>query len=130
MHTIFAWIVPSCVVSARTVHVVLEPTLRAEGQEVLKGMVEDKMWLQSRATENYYEQILEEMKELEQKKSKEAPLFVQKRHTLWRYQNERDEARRLQRSGSSRGTRKEADSQDLIGGKASPDTLTVKVGCK
>ena len=29
MHTIHAWIVPSCVVSARTVHVVLEPTLRA-----------------------------------------------------------------------------------------------------
>ena len=29
MHTLHAWIVPSCVVSARTVHVVLEPTLRA-----------------------------------------------------------------------------------------------------
>ena len=29
MHTIHAWIVPSCVVSARTVHVVLAPTLRA-----------------------------------------------------------------------------------------------------
>ena len=31
-----------------------------------------------------------------------------------RYQNERDEARRLQRSGSSRGARKEADLQDLL----------------
>ena len=31
-----------------------------------------------------------------------------------RYQNERDETRRLQRSGSSRGTRKEADLQDLL----------------
>ena len=31
MHTIHARIIPSCVVSARTVHVVLEPTLRASG---------------------------------------------------------------------------------------------------
>ena len=30
------------------------------------------------------------------------------------YQNERDEAGRLQRSGSSRGTRKEADLQDIL----------------
>ena len=40
------------------------------------------------------------MKELEEK-SKEALLLVQKKHVLWRYQNERDEARRLHRSGSS-----------------------------
>ena len=39
---------------------------------------------------------------------------MQKRHDLWRYQNERDEARRLQRSGSSRRIKKEADSQDLL----------------
>ena len=31
-----------------------------------------------------------------------------------RYQNERVDARRLQRSGSSRGTRKETDLQDLF----------------
>ena len=54
------------------------------------------------------------MKELEEKKSKEALLLVQKKHILMRYQNERDEARRLQRSGSSRGARKEADLQDLL----------------
>ena len=83
-------------------------------QEVLKGMVEDKIGLQSRETEKYYEQIFEEMKELAEKKSKEALLLVQKKHILMSFQNERDEARRLQRSGSSRGTRKEADLQDLL----------------
>ena len=54
------------------------------------------------------------MKELEEKESKEALLFVQKKYILMRYQNERDEARRLQRSGSSRGTREEADLQELL----------------
>ena len=80
----------------------------------MEGTVEDKIKLQSRATEKCYEQFFEEMKELEEKKSKEALLLVQKKHDLWRYQNERDEARRLQRSGSSRRMKKEADLQDLL----------------
>ena len=50
------------------------------------------------------------MKELEEKKSKEALVLVQKKHTLWNYQNEKDVARRLQRFGSSRRMKKEADS--------------------
>ena len=45
-----------------------------ERKKVLKGLVR----LQSRATEEYYEQIFEEMKELEEKKSREALLLVQK----------------------------------------------------
>ena len=84
----------------------------SERQEILKGMVEDKIRLKSRATEKYCDQILEEMKELEEKKSEEALLLVQKKHILMRYHNERYEARRLQ--GCSRGTRKEADLQDLL----------------
>ena len=36
---------------------------------------------------------------------------MQKRHDLWRYQNERDEARRLQSSGTSRRVRKGLDLQ-------------------
>ena len=51
-------------------------------QEVLAGLVEDKIRLQSRATEKYYETIFEEMKELEEKKSKEALVLVQKKHNL------------------------------------------------
>ena len=70
--------------------------------------------MQSRATETYCEQIFEETNELEEKKSEEAPLLVQKKYDLWRHQKERDEARRLQRSGSSRRMKKEADSQDLL----------------
>ena len=36
---------------------------------------------------------------------------MQKKHDLWRYQNESDEARRLQSSGNSRRVRKELDLQ-------------------
>ena len=46
------------------------------------------------------------IKELEEKKSEDALLLVQKRDDLWRYQNERDEARKLQSSGNSRRVRK------------------------
>ena len=72
-------------------------------------MVEDKIRLQNRATEKYYELIFEEMKVLEVKKSKGALLLEQKTHDLWRYQNDSDGARRLQRSASSRRMKKEAD---------------------
>ena len=66
-----------------------EVKLLSERQEVLKGMVEDKIRLQSRATEKYFEQIFEEMKELEEKKSTEALFLVQKKHILMRYQSEK-----------------------------------------
>ena len=88
-----------------------EVKLLSDRQELLKGMVQDKIRLQSRATEKSYDQILEEMKKLEEKKSEEALLLLQKRHDLWRYLNERDEARRLQSSGSSRRVRKGFDLQ-------------------
>ena len=51
------------------------------------------------------------MKELEEKKSVEVLLLVQKLHGLWRCQNERDEPRRLQSSGNSRRVRKGLDLQ-------------------
>ena len=46
--------------------------LVSERQDVLAGLVEDKIRLQRKATEKYYEMIFEEMRELEEKKSKEA----------------------------------------------------------
>ena len=70
-----------------------EVKLLSERQEALAGMVEDKNRLQSNATEKYCEQIFEEMKELEEKKSKEALLFVQKKHILMRHQSERNVAK-------------------------------------
>ena len=54
------------------------------------------------------------MKELEEKTSKEVLVLVQTKHTLWKYQNERDVGRRLQRFGSSSRMKKEADSQDPL----------------
>ena len=92
-----------------------EVKLLSERQEVLKGIVEDKIRLQSRATEKYHEQIVEEMKELEEKKSKEDLLHVQKKSHL-RYQNERNEAKRLQRSG-------ELERDKEGGGLAGPSLL-------
>ena len=88
-----------------------EVNLLSETQEISRGMADDKIWLQSRATEKNYQQIFEEMKKLEEKKPKEVLLLVQKKDDLWKYQNERNEARRLQRSGSSRRMKKEADSR-------------------
>ena len=94
-----------------------EVNLLSERQEMLKGMVEDKIRLQSRATEKYYEQHFHEM-ELEEKKSREALLPVQNKYDFWRYQNERDEARRLQRSGSLRRMKEEVDSLDILSFKS------------
>ena len=54
----------------------------SERQEILKGTVEDKIRLQSRATEKYYEQVFVEMKELEEKTSIEGLLLVQKKGPL------------------------------------------------
>ena len=51
-----------------------EVTLLSERQQILKGMVEDK----SRVTEKYYDKMFEEMKKLEEKRSEEALLFLQK----------------------------------------------------
>ena len=43
---------------------------------------------------------------------------MQKKHDLWRYQNERDEAKRSQSSGNSRPMKKEVDSQNLLSCKS------------
>ena len=90
------------------------------GKKVSKHDAEDtsiewkarnKLKLQSRAYERYHDQIFKEINEVDQKKSEEAPRTVQKKHDLWRYQDERDEARRLQSSGNSRRVRKGLDLQ-------------------
>ena len=58
--------------------------LLSEREEVVAGLVEDKSRLQSKATEEYSETIFEVMRELEEKKSKEALVLVQKKHILSR----------------------------------------------
>ena len=57
-----------------------EVKLSSERQEVLAGLMEDKIRIQSKATEKYYETIFEELTELEEKKSKEALVLIQKKH--------------------------------------------------
>ena len=91
-----------------------EVVLGSEGQEVLKGMVEDKIRLQSKATEKNDETTFEELRELEVKKSKEALLFVETNHILIRCQSERDKARKLQRLGGLRVMRSGSDTQDTL----------------
>ena len=66
-----------------------EVELLSERQEVLNGMVEVKIRLQSEATEKYDETIFQDLRELEV--FKEALLLVQK-HILIRYQSDRDKA--------------------------------------
>ena len=58
-----------------------EVKLLSERQEVLKGMVEGKIRLQSRATEKYNEQIFEEMKELEREEVKGKPCYWYRKST-------------------------------------------------
>ena len=57
-----------------------EVVLFSERQEVLAVLMEDKIRIQSKATEKYYETYFEELRELEEKKSKEALVLVQKTH--------------------------------------------------
>ena len=52
----------------------------------LKSMVENKIGVQSRATENYYEQLFVEMKKLEDENSTDALLLVQRTHVVENYQ--------------------------------------------
>ena len=81
----------------------------SERQEIFRGMLEEKIRMQS--NRKIITQIL---KELEEKKSEEVLQLVQKKFDEWRFQNERGEARRQQRSGSSRRMKMEADSQNLL----------------
>ena len=75
---------------------------------LVKSAMEDKLKLQSRAN---HDQVVEEIQEIEQKKTEETLRMVQKKHDSWRYQIERGEARRLQSSGNSRRVRKGLDLQ-------------------
>ena len=61
--------------------------------------MEDKIRIQSKATEKYYETIFEELKELEEKESKEALVVVQKKHIFVRCQSARARARNAAEAG-------------------------------
>ena len=52
--------------------------------------------MQDRASERLQGQIIEEMKELECTKTEEVLQIAEKDHDLWMYQDEKEEAKRLQ----------------------------------
>ena len=52
--------------------------------------------MQDRVSERLQNQIIEETKELESTKTEEALQIAEKAHDLWMYQNEKEEAKRVQ----------------------------------
>ena len=73
-----------------------------ERTEIFSNAIEGKLKVQSRANERLHDHIIEEIKEVEHERTEEALKMVQKKNDWWRYQNERDEARRLQGAGKTR----------------------------
>ena len=88
-----------------------EVELLSDRQEVLAVLMEDKIRIQSKATEKYYESIFEE---LEEKTSKEALVLEQKKHILMRWQSERERVTMLQRLGGPRAIGRRSDAQDTF----------------
>ena len=68
--------------------------------------------MQKEAPKKYQEKVFEESKESEEPRAKEALELVQKKHVLVKWAVEREKARMLQRSGSSRVTRHWNDARD------------------
>ena len=65
-------------------------------QEIFQNAIEGKLRVQDRASEKMQDRIIEEIKELVHTKTEEASQLVVKEHDLWMYQNEKEEAKRLQ----------------------------------
>ena len=64
-------------------------------RQIFENASESMLIVQSRASERLQDQIVEEMKEMEQKAT-EALELVRKENDLWEYQNEKEEAKILQ----------------------------------
>ena len=66
-------------------------------QEIFQNAIEGKLRVQDRASERLQDQIIEEIKEFgTHTKTEEALQLAEKEHDLWMYQNEKEEAQRLQ----------------------------------
>ena len=65
-------------------------------QEIFQNAIEGTLRVQDRASERLQDQIIEEIKELESTKTEEALQKAGKEQDLWMYQNEKEEAKRLQ----------------------------------
>ena len=65
-------------------------------QEIFQDTIESKLSVQDRASERMQNRIIEEIKDLVHRKTEEALQIAEKEHDLWMYQNEKEEAQRLQ----------------------------------
>ena len=74
----------------------------SEGQEVLTVLMESKINMQETVPEKCHEKIFEELKELEEQRTKEVLELVQKKRKLIKCEGERERARILQRLEASR----------------------------
>ena len=70
--------------------------LLSKRQEIFKDAIEGKLRVQSRASARLQDQIIEEIKEMENKRTEEALQLASKEHDLWMYRNEKEEAKRMQ----------------------------------
>ena len=75
-------------------------------QEIFQNAIEGQFKVPDRATERLHDQIIEEIKELVHTKTEEALQLAGKEHDLWMYENEKEEAKRLQ---STRKPRKDEE---------------------
>ena len=64
-------------------------------KEIFQRAIEGKLRVQDRTSERLQDQIIEEIKELESTKTEDLQI-ARKEHNLWMYQNEKEEAKRLQ----------------------------------
>ena len=71
-------------------------TAEQKTRNIFKNAIEGKLKVQSRASERLHDQIIEEIKEMEPKRTGEALELMRKENDLWRYQNEKEEAKLLQ----------------------------------
>ena len=70
--------------------------------EIFQNAIESKLRVQDRASERMQDQIVVEIKESVHTKTEEALQLAVKEHDLWMYQNEKEEAKRLQGVRKSR----------------------------
>ena len=76
-----------------------------ERQEVLAVLMAGKMNMQKTAPEDFQRQIFQELRELEEQKTKDTLELVQRKAKLIKWEGERERARTLQRLESSRAAR-------------------------
>ena len=69
--------------------------LLSKRQEIFKDAIEGKLRVQSRESARLQDQI-EEIKEMEHKRTEEALQLASKEHDLWMYRKEKEEAKRMQ----------------------------------